>query len=251
MPTRTSYSHGEPSWVDLASPDLDASRAFYGGLFGWEAPAGDPAFGGYATFSLGGESVGGLSPKMSEDQPTVWNTYISVDDADKTMALVRDNGGQVVVEPMDVGDLGRMAFLTDPEGAYLGIWQPKQMPGADLQNEEGTIGWTELASRNLTGVLPFYVTVFGWDPMVEGGYTHFNVGSDSVAGAMDMPEGIPDEVPSYWMPYFMTADPAAKAQQAASLGATVLVPFMDVGGVAFSVVRDPHGATFGLYRMTA
>ena len=36
MPERSSYAHGIPSWVDLSSPDPEASAAFYGALFGWE-----------------------------------------------------------------------------------------------------------------------------------------------------------------------------------------------------------------------
>jgi predicted enzyme related to lactoylglutathione lyase len=66
---------------------------------------------------------------------------------------------------------------------------------------------------------------------------------------MDMPEMVPPQVPSYWMPYFQAEDPAAQAQKAASLGGTVLVPFMEMEQVAFSVVMDPQGATFGLLKV--
>ena len=60
---------------------------------------------------------------------------------------------------------------------------------------------------------------------------------------------VPAQVPSSWMPYFTASDPAAKAQQAAELGATVLVPMMDFPGGTFSVVQDPPGSTFGLLRL--
>jgi predicted enzyme related to lactoylglutathione lyase len=63
---------------------------------------------------------------------------------------------------------------------------------------------------------------------------------------MDMPEMVPAEVPSYWMPYFAASDPEAKASQAVTLGGTVLVPLMDFAGGRFSVVQDLHGSTFGL-----
>jgi hypothetical protein len=52
------------------------------------------------------------------------------------------------------------------------------------------------------------------------------------------------------MPYFRAEDPAAKAQEAAGLGATVLVPFTEMANVAFSVVADPHSSAFGLLRVT-
>ncbi len=38
MSERTSYEPGTPCWVDLGSPDLDASVEFYAALFGWEVP---------------------------------------------------------------------------------------------------------------------------------------------------------------------------------------------------------------------
>src|SRR3954447_8446803 len=45
MPEVSEYAPGTPSWVDLASPDPDASARFYGGLFGWDAPEGGPVEG--------------------------------------------------------------------------------------------------------------------------------------------------------------------------------------------------------------
>jgi predicted enzyme related to lactoylglutathione lyase len=66
---------------------------------------------------------------------------------------------------------------------------------------------------------------------------------------MDMPEMVPAEVPSYWMPYFGASDPDAQATKAAELGGTVLVPGQDFPGGRFAVVQDPNGATFGLLAM--
>ena len=51
------------------------------------------------------------------------------------------------------------------------------------------------------------------------------------------------------MPYFRAVDPKAKAEQAAALGGTVVVPFMSFGEGQFSVVRDPHGSVFGLLHL--
>jgi predicted enzyme related to lactoylglutathione lyase len=249
MTEKTSYQPGEPTWIDLGSPDLDASIAFYGSLFGWTAERGPEEFGGYTTFSKDGKSVGGLMALMNEGQPPVWSSYICVEDADKTVAIAAENGGQVALPPMTVGDLGRMAFVSDPAGAVLGLWQPLAHKGAQLFGEDGSFCWTELASRDQGAVHAFYQAVFGWDAEVNPGYTEFQLGSESVAGCLDMPEMVPAQVPSYWMPYFGAQDPAAKAREAAALGATVLVPFMEMENVAFSVVQDPNGATFGLLHL--
>jgi predicted enzyme related to lactoylglutathione lyase len=246
MTNKTSYSPGEPIWIDLGTPDLDASIAFYGTLFGWTAEKGPEEFGGYTNFSKDGKKVAGLMPLMQEGQPPVWSSYICTDDADKTTALVADNGGTVHAPPMDVGTLGRMAIYTDPSAGFFGVWQPGDHLGAELIDSEGTFTWTELSTRNQAAVHPFYEAVFGWTPQISEGYTEFQLGGKSVAGCMDMPEMVPAEVPSYWMPYFAAADPEAKAKQVAELGGTILVPLMEFPGGTFAVVQDIHGSTFGL-----
>src|SRR6476646_518145 len=123
MSERTSYVPGTPCWVELSgTPDIDASAAFYGDLFGWEMPElpNSAELGGYRRAKKGGKDVAGASPRMEDGQPTVWATYVSVDDAAATLAKVGEGGGQVIVEPMDVQGLGTMAVFTDPTGAVCG-----------------------------------------------------------------------------------------------------------------------------------
>ena len=251
MTAKTSYLPGEPIWVGLGSPDMDATIAFYGSLFGWTAEPGLEEFGGYTNFSKDGKKVAGLMPLMQEGEPPVWTSYVCTDDADKTAALVTENGGMVFAAPMDVGDLGRMTVFADPVGAVSGVWQPGTHTGAELIAVEGTLAWIELASRDQHAAHPFYGSLFGWEAKVAEGYTEFQLAGRSVAGCMDMPDMVPAEVPSYWMPYFAAGDPVAKAQEAAGLGATVLVPTMDFDGGTFSVVQDLHGSTFGLLRLNS
>ncbi|MGZ6791991.1 MAG: VOC family protein [Mycobacteriales bacterium] len=251
MTVKTSYQPGEPIWVDLGTPDLEATVAFYGGLFGWGCERGPAEFGGYSNFTLEGRKVAGVMPIVSPEQHPVWTSYVCTDDADRTTALVGEAGGKVIAPPMDVADLGRMAVYLDPAGAAFGVWQPGTHLGTELVEVEGTPAWIELSTRDQDGVLPFYGTVFGWTTHVSPGYTELQLDGRSVAGCMDTPEEVPAEVPSFWMPYFLTPDPAAKAQQAQALGANLLVPFVEMSGVAFSVVADPHGSTFGLLRPPA
>jgi len=251
MTEKTSYQPGEPTWVDLGTPDMEASIAFYSGLFGWSVERGSEEFGGYSTFFADGKRVGGFGPLMMEGQPPVWSTYVSVEDAEKTSALVEEAGGSVIVPPMTVGELGRMAVYADSIGAAIGVWQPMAHTGAQIIDSEGTFTWSELSTRDQAASHAFYGQVFGWEPQVTPDYTEFQLAGTSVAGCMDMPEMVPAEVPSYWMPYFAASDPAAKAEEAAGLGATVLVPSMDFPSGTFSVVSDPHGATFGLLRINS
>lgn len=250
MPDKTSYSPGEPIWVDLGSPDLAASRTFYGSLFGWTAEEGNPDFGGYTNFELGGRKVAGLMPLMAPGQPPAWQCYVCTDDVEKTSALVAEAGGTVIAAAMQVGDLGTMAVYTDPTGAFFGVWQPALHLGTEVVGEEGTTAWIELSTRDQAAAVSFYGSVFGWTTASPESYTEFQLAGQSVAGCMDTPEGVPAEVPSHWLPYFVAGDPAAKAAQAVELGASLVVPFMEFPGGTFAVVQDPHGATFGLLAMT-
>ncbi len=249
MAEKNAYAPGEPTWNDLGTTDLDGSIAFYGALFGWECERGGPEVNGYSIFRKNGKQIAGVMATMSPEQPVAWSAYVSTDDADKSAELVQSAGGTVLAAPMDVMDLGRMAVFLDNHGAAIGVWQPGTHTGAELVGEEGVFSWIELASRDQDTAIGFYESVFGWQAHRNPGYTEFHLGEQSVAGCMDMPEMVPAQVPSYWMPYVQAEDPAAKAQQAAALGATVLVPLMEMANVAFSVVMDPQGATFGLLRV--
>ncbi len=249
MTVKTGYNPGEPIWVDLGTPDMDKTVAFYTSLFGWTYGGGDEAFGGYGSFFSGGKQVCGVMPLMDPNMPPVWTSYVCTDDADKTNAVVAEAGGVVIAPPMDVGDLGRMAAYTDPAGAFFGVWQPGTHIGAEVIDEEGTLTWIETATRDQAAALPFYAMVFGWGADVQKDYTEFQLSGTSVAGCMDMPEMVPVEVPSCWMPYFAASDPAAKAEQVVSLGGTIVVAFQDFPGGTFSVATDPHGSNFGLLNL--
>src|SRR5688572_26461211 len=139
----TEYAAGTPSWVELSTKDADASLAFYSGLFGWTATDATEQFGGYRTFMDDGQSVAGLNP-MGE--LPVWTTYVATDDADDSAERVRANGGTVMVEPMDVGALGRMAVFVDPGGAVFGVWQAGEHRGADKVNAPGALVWNDLTT---------------------------------------------------------------------------------------------------------
>lgn len=248
MPEKPSYQPGQPSWVDLASPDLPASVAFYGGLFGWSAHETPGESGGYTMFQIGDHHVAGVNPMMAEGQHPAWSCYVSVEDADKTAELVATHGGQAYLPPMDVMDVGRMAVFGDPTGAAICVWQPKAHTGAGLVGEPNTFCWAELASRDTAAAAPFYQGVFGWDPKpaMDGTYTEFHLHDEGVAGMMAMPEMVPAEVPSHWMPYFRVSDTDAVTEQARALGASVLVEPTDIPPGRFATFMDPQGAPFAV-----
>jgi uncharacterized protein len=253
MPERTSYEPGTPSWVDLSSPDIDASARFYGELFGWETLETGTVeeTGGYRMFTLDGKLIAGLGPIMQEGQPPVWSTYVATDDADAAVARATEAGGQAIVEPMDVMDAGRMAFVAHPAGGFVGLWQAGRHTGAQLVNEPGSLTWNELHTRDVDGAKAFYSAVFGWRPEDQdmGGttYTVLNLGDSQIGGMMTMQPDVPDEVGAFWLTYFAVADCDASVTKAQELGGSVSSPPMDIPGIGrFALLNDPHGTWFAI-----
>jgi len=245
------YEHGRPSWVDLASPDIAASSAFYGGLFGWDTPPGPPEMGGYVVATVDGKPVAGIGPKMDPNMPTVWTTYVNVDDADATAAAASGAGGQVLVAPMDIPEAGRMAIVADPTGAVIGIWQPNQHRGAQLVNEPSAWVWAQLFTTDLHAAEAFYTKVFGWGVKSGegGGPSELTVGENTVASMMLKPAEMPADVPPHWHVYFGVSDIDVALARIAELGGTAVfgpVP-MDFGPLATAV--DPAGASFSIVGM--
>jgi predicted enzyme related to lactoylglutathione lyase len=250
MTERTSYEPGTPSWADLATPDVDASARFYGDLFGWEVESAGPPeeTGGYGFFKLRGHRTAGVGPLMQEDQPAVWSTYVSTDDADAVAARATEAGGAVIAEPMDVMDAGRMAFVMHPAGGAVGVWQPRRTIGAELVNEPGAMGWNELHTLDTDAAKAFYSAVFGWtaDDQEFGGstYTVFQLGGRGIAG---MSASLATEGQPFWLTYFEVSDCDATVAKAQELGGSVGWPARDMEGVGrFAGLADPHGTQFAV-----
>jgi predicted enzyme related to lactoylglutathione lyase len=263
MSERSSYTPGTPCWVELSgTPDVEATEAFYRELFGWEIPElpNSAELGGYRRAKLGGRDVAGVSPRMQDGQPTVWATYVSVEDASATVEKVTAAGGQAIVPPMDVAGLGVMAVFSDPAGAVFGTWQPGTFAGSELVNEPGAFGWNELNTRDTAGAKEFYGKVFDWTTEDEeseraGTYSVWKAGEAVVGGMIDVNAieaahdvELPREIPPNWLVYFVVEDTDAAVAKVQSGGGDVRFGPIDIPVGRFAVVADPHGAVFALMR---
>jgi predicted enzyme related to lactoylglutathione lyase len=247
------YPPGVPSWVDVGSPHPQRSADFYGALFGWDAPERPPETGGYRVAMVGDRAVAGIG--VAQDPgPPFWATYVAVDDAEATAKKVTAAGGQVILAPMDVLDVGRMAVFTDPIGVFFSVWQAGTHPGAQLVNEPGTWSWSELLTTDTEASKAFYGAVFGWQPVTHpgpmGDYTEWQVDGRSVGGMMQRPPMLPERVPNHWAVYFAVADTDAAVARINELGGTVVVPPMDIEPGRFAAVVDPTGAAFNVIALS-
>ncbi len=247
---------GEFNWVDLSAGDLEGQTRFYEGLLGWtheDMPYGDGLT--YRMFKTDGHDVAGIYPVSPEQakmgQPSAWNTYIAADDIDAVAAKATELGGEVFMPPTDVPDTGRMAGIKDPTGAHFFLWKPLRTDGTMEYGPVGTLGWSELDTRDPQKAIDFYTKLLGWKvestPTATFQYWQVNVDGQGEGGIMPMPEMVPAEVPSYWLPYFTVADAKASTAKAGELGGSVMAGPMEVPGMLwFSVIADPQGATFAI-----
>ncbi|MFN2536726.1 MAG: VOC family protein [Mycobacteriales bacterium] len=246
MPHRdTPWPAGTPCWVDYGAADLEAAKAFYAELLGWSFEGGDPEYGGYLTCLADGRAAAGMAPQQDPNDPPKWMTYFASDDVDATAARVTAAGGTLLVEPMDVGPMGRMIVVRDPEGHVFGVWQAGQHLGALIYNEPGALIWNEAAVEDLAAEKAFYTEVFGFrfDEMEGmGGYSTFTTGGDVLGGL----GGVSPGAPKGWTACFRVSDVDAAVALVEAGGGKVTLAAQDTTFGRFAVVRDAWGAAFSM-----
>jgi uncharacterized protein len=248
MGERDSHEHGTFSWTDLSTPDAEASKSFYGGLFGWEFDDSPiPGGGVYVMARLGGRAAAAMF-ETSERHPA-WASYVTVDDAEEIAGRARELGANALAEPFDVMDVGRMATLQDPTGAVFCVWQPRTSVGAEVVNGHGALSLNQLNTTDPEAARRFYSDLFGWRiEEVQGGpgtYWGIYRGERTNGGMMQMPPG--QDAPPHWLVYFGIDDIDAAAERIESGGGRLVVEKMDVPGGQVLVAQDPQGATFALF----
>ncbi|WP_394825333.1 VOC family protein [Pendulispora albinea] len=255
MPEVTKYQPGTFCWVELAARGVNDAKKFYKEIFAWsydDVPI--PGGGVYTMCKVRDRDVCALSEQREETiaqgVPPHWLAYISVTNADAIAQRAGELGGHVLASPFDVMDVGRMAILADPTGAFFALWQPGKHFGAGLLREAQAMEWNELSTTDPAAAQRFYTSLFGWTTREASGagmeYIDFALGEYMVGGMMKAQPGMP----SAWVTYFSVVDPDGSSKSTASLGGTVLLAPMDIPGVGrIAVLQDPQGSVFGVVRM--
>ena len=249
MPVVAAHKPGSFCWIELATNDTTAARAFYTQLFDWsveEMPMGEGEV--YTFFRKDGQTAAAMHGHTAGAPPN-WLSYVAVENADQSTEKAKTLGGTVLAGPMDVFDAGRMTVLADDQGAAFAIWQANQTKGVGIRDEPNTLCWNELQARDVDAARQFYPALFGRRKKESDEYTEWHLGENAMGGLIL--SKAPPEVPPFWMPYFAVEDCDTAAGKATSLGGSVLMPCMDIDHVGrFSVLTDPQGAVFAVIKLT-
>ncbi len=237
---------GKFVWHEQVSSDPKQAQDFYAQLFGWGTEVFRPGEVDYTMISSGGQSHGGFAKALEGAPPPHWLSHVAVDNLDETIEQAKSAGGRLAAGPFEMSEVGALAIIADPEGAYIGAYQPE----SDGRAAEGVLVWDELGTTDVDGAQRFYEQVFGWTTSEMGteygGYRIFNRGETGIAGLMTLPDG---SMPPQWQPYVAVDDPDRTTAKAIELGGSALLEPMDVPEVGrLAVLRDPQGATFGIIR---
>ncbi len=246
--------NGKVVWRDLLTNTPEASRRFYGELFGWEfeAPRVFVGVGGGDSYMLirhNGELIGGIVDTNAlgkEENISQWITTISVADIDAAVDRVSGAGGNVLNPPELIGDRGQMAVVEDSTGALFAMIQTRDGDPSDEEPVQNGWLWDELWTDDVEGATGFYQAVLGFqhtDHDVENADRSYRVlkyADKPRAGVLQNP--FEDERP-VWVNYVRVEDPSAVTAKVESLGGRVLVEAQarPIGGeVAF--IAGPSGA---------
>jgi predicted enzyme related to lactoylglutathione lyase len=252
---------GKIVWRDLLTNDPAASQNFYGNLFGWEFESVGSAAGlssntAYTLIRHNGRPIGGMIDTVAlnnKDDISQWVVLMSVEDIDAATAKFVADGGEMIAPPTDLQRRGRMAIVSDAEGALLALLQTRDGDPADREPEIGGFLWDELWTTDVERATAFYESFAGLDATdmdidenQESGasYRLLKAGDTPRVGIMANPlEG----VKPVWISYIRVENPAEVTAKVAGLGGHVIVEARSrpLGGtVAF--VAGPSGAGIAL-----
>ena len=250
-------------WYELMSPDPAAAKRFYDAVVGWDI-ASNPVAPGIDYRMIGrsdGGNAGGiltLTPDMqSHGARPVWLGYLHAEDVDAKVEAIRSDGGQVMMPPWDQPGVGRLAMVTDPQGAPFYLMDPLPPEGdPDAKSDVFSVDqpqhvrWNELWSEDPAKSIEFYSRHFGWVQegdmdMGEMGKYQF-VQHDGVMIGAVMPR-MPDVPASMWNFYIGVDDIDRAAEAIKANGGQIFQDPMEIPGGEYALNgTDPQGAMFGL-----
>jgi len=235
--------------------DVEGAKSFYGDVLGWTFGEASSEYGNYTQAYANGKAVAAVVPPMpGQEGQSAWCLYLASPDAAATAAKIRDNGGEVLMEPMQVGDFGSMLLARDPGGVVFGVWQAGVHEGFEAEGVPGAYSWAEVYTREPEKADAFFPAVFGYgakqmdDAAID--YRMYNLGEDTVLGRMKMTDEMPPEVPPYVNVYFAVEDCDAAVTKATERGAVVRFGPMDSPFGRFAALADPQGAAFSVIDIT-
>ncbi len=242
------YHQGKFVWHDLLTPDIAASRNFYGGLFNWTFEQ----HGRYTVVLNNDLPIGGMleiKPEADKGAEALWLAYMSVPNVEKASTYVEEQGGEVIKGPLAMQHRGTGALVSDPLGAQFLLLNALGGDPADSEPEVGSWLWNELWSNQPQDSFIFYQNLGRYDSIFgQKDYQILQNEGKWRAGIRHVPEA---EFKVRWVASIRVADPAILLDKVKQLGGKVWVrPGESVkdDNKNIAVISDNLGAFLILHR---
>jgi predicted enzyme related to lactoylglutathione lyase len=252
---------GKIIWRDLLTNDPAASQQFYGELFGWTfesvgAASNLNSDSDYTLIRHNGKLIGGMIDTIAlngRDDISQWIISMSVEDIDTRIETVTASGGKVMTPPTDLQDRGRLAVISDAEGALIALLETRDGDPRDSEAGMGDFLWDELWTTDVENASALFKSLTSLsagavdidpDAAVAPEYRLLKGGDVPRVGIMPNPL---DGLDPVWVSYLRVESPAAIASRVAELGGRIIVeagPRPLGGEVAF--IAGPSGAGIAL-----
>lgn len=245
---------GKFIWFDLATPDLQNQKAFYGDLFGWTFSSPGGSDDQYTLVLNQGQAIAGMfsfEPPDGEKDAANWISLMSVPDADAAVKTARASGGKVDVAAASVPRRGRHALLRDPGGALFGVLRSDSGDPPDGEVPIGGVLWVDLFALDVDEMTRFYSSLAPFEMRTMD--IKENVSRVILSTQGEPRAGIvmvaDDANRSAWVPYVRVSDVPAVLEKVVAAGGFAIVPtnpeLLD-GNLAIFV--DPNGAVMGIVK---
>ena len=241
--------HGDFTWIDLSTFDVEAAKTFYHKVFSWDTED-DPS--GYTYCLLSGQTCAAIFEMPTFFQkikmPSFWMTYVEVDDMETTINFARAKGGKVEFE--ESNPVGKVALIRDPLGAGFTCYEGMEKTVREYSNTHGRWVWSELFISDLEKVKKFYQSLFNCEIKKDSSHADRYILSNKESyeiGAIQVADNDVKGDKEFWGVFFRVSDVE-----------TVIKRIEKGGGVVHSeeewsnsqgrhiVASDPQGATFFL-----
>jgi predicted enzyme related to lactoylglutathione lyase len=249
-------------WYELMSPDPAAAKRFYDAVVGWDIDEQAVAAGvDYRMIKRSdGGNAGGvltLTDEMREGGARpLWIGYLHSADVDAKAAAIIADGGKEMMAPWDQPGVGRLAMVTDPQGAAFYLMDPLPPEGQpDATSDAFSVDrpqhvrWNELWSSDPAAAVTFYTNHFGWDQDGEmdmgdmGKYQFVQHGGVAIGAIMPL---MPDVPASMWNFYIGVDDVDRAARAVTDNGGTLFQEPIEIPGGEYAInAADPEGAHIG------
>ena len=235
-------------WGELFADNVEAEKAFYGTVFGWQFTSHGTGTNVYTVIRVDGRPIAGIvhfAKPADAVRSARWLPLMSVPDAPRAAEQAAAAGGKVLVPSRALPGRGEVAVLADPEGAIFGVIRSASGDPADIFPSENSWLWLELWARDAVKMAEFYRPLGGYTVAKQEGpgdrpEMHLVSGGFPRAGVLEIERA---DVPSTWLPYVRVNDLSTPVVAIERAGGRIIVPpSPNIRNGKVALFLDPLGA---------